>query len=368
MKKFSVLGLGALAVLCACNSKPSTEYAINGTTDLADGEMIYFMYQVDKDSTFTDSVAVANGAFAFTGNIETPKYGYVSHGPIKYINEKVRPFMVEPGTTTVALTGDDYSNAEITGSPLTAQADSLNAVQMAVYEQMKPLQEQYMEVKDDSVKVAALMQTYDSLTNIVKESKINFIKTHPASYYTPVVMASSKTDLSLDELKEIYNSWTPEIQAADPTIGTYITTLEALQPGSKAPEISGKDQNGNEVTLSGLKGKVVLVDFWATWCGPCRASLPHVKELYEQYNDKGLEVLAVSLDRSAEPWKEFIANSGMGMEKYANVYDETHANADSYAIQYIPSKFIIDAEGNMVGRFDDEAELNAKLAELLGNK
>ncbi|MCM1077099.1 MAG: AhpC/TSA family protein [Bacteroides sp.] len=365
MKKISVLGLGALAVLCACSSKPSSEYKINGTTDLADGEMIYLMYQVAKDSTFTDSVAVANGTFAFSGNVATPKFGYVSHGPIKYINEKVRPMMIEPGEITVALTGDDYSNAEVTGSPLTAQADSLSAVQMAVYEQMKPLQEQYMAVKDDSVKVAALMQSYDSLNNLVKESRINFVKTHPASYYSPVVMSSAKTDLSLDELKEIYNSWTPEVQASDPELGQYIVTLELIQPGAAAPEISGKDQNGNDVTLSGLKGKVVLLDFWATWCGPCRASLPHVKELYEQYNGKGLEVLAVSLDRDQEKWKDYIANSGMGMEKYANVYDEGGVNADKYAIQYIPSKFIIDAEGNIVGRFDDEAELNAKLAELL---
>ena len=112
------------------------------------------------------------------------------------------------------------------------------------------------------------------------------------------------------------------------------------------------------------EGKLMMVDFWATWCGPCRASLPHVQEVYEKYNGKGLEVLAVSLDRSEEPWKEYIANSGMGMEKYVNIYDQPVNNADNYAIQYIPSKFIIDAEGNMVGRFDGEEELDAKLAEI----
>ena len=122
------------------------------------------------------------------------------------------------------------------------------------------------------------------------------------------------------------------------------------------------------MSLSGLKGKVVLLDFWATWCGPCRASLPHIKEVFEKYHDKGLEVLAVSRDRSEEPWKEYIANSGMGMENYVNIYDAPVNNAANYAIQYIPSKFIIDAEGNMVGRFDNPDELDAKLAEIFAGK
>jgi len=364
MNKLSILGIGVLAVMCACNSKPTTEYAINGSTDLADGETIYFSYQVSDDSTYQDSCVVAKGAFAFKGNIATPKIGYISHGKIQYINEKVRPLMVEPGTITVALTGDNYSTAEITGSPLTQQMDSLNAIQKGIYDQLMPLREQFAAAKDDSIATAELEQKYTALMDQLKDAQVNFVKTNTTSFYAPVVMARLKSNMSLDEIKEIYNAWAPEVKAADEATAKYISALENIQPGVKAPDITGKDQNGKEVSLSGLKGKVVLVDFWATWCGPCRASLPHVKEVYEKYNSKGLEVLAVSLDRSEEPWKEYIANSGMGMEKYVNIYDAPVKNADNYAIQYIPSKFIIDAEGNMVGRFDGEQELDAKLAEI----
>jgi len=366
MKKTLIFGLGILAAMCACNPKPSTGYSIDGKTDLADGEMIYLTYQESADSTNVDSCAVAGGAFSFAGDIDCPKLAYISHGRIQYVNEKVRPFMLEPGKISVSLTGDDYSKAEVTGSAVTAQMDSLNTILKAVYDQMTPMREQYEEIKDDSVKMAAFEQKYDSLVKLVKNAEIEFIRTHPASYYSPVVMQGIKTDLSLDEIKEIYNGWNPEIQAADKETEKYISALEAIRPGVVAPEVSGKDQNGKEVSLSGLKGKVVLLDFWATWCGPCRASLPHVKALYEKYNGKGLEVLAVSLDRDEEAWKKYIAESGMGMEKYVNIYDEPVNNADKYAISYIPSKFIIDSEGKMVGRFDDEKELDAKLAEMLG--
>ena len=368
MKKLSFFGLGALAIMSACNSKPSTEYSINGTTDIADGEMIQLSFRVSDDSTFRDSCAVTNGTFTFAGTVETPKMAYISRGPIKYIDESVRPLMIEPGNITVALTGDNFSTAEVTGSAHTQQMDSLNGQIKVLYDQMKDLNKQYAAVQNDTAAVADLQKKYMALSDQVKEMNVNFVKTHPASYYSPVVMRNIKSDMTLDEIKEIYNSWTPEIQAADAATAKYIAALENIQPGAKAPEITGKDQNGNEVSLSGLKGKVVLLDFWATWCGPCRASLPHIKEVFEKYHDKGLEVLAVSRDRSEEPWKEYIANSGMGMENYVNIYDAPVNNAANYAIQYIPSKFIIDAEGNMVGRFDNPDELDAKLAEILAGK
>lgn len=366
MNKSSILGLGTLAIMCACNSKPSTEYTINGTTDLADGEMVRMMYAVSSDSTVVDSCVVANGAFTFNGNIEIPKQGYIYIGEMPYGTETVRQLMIEPGTTTVALTGKDYAKAEVTGSPLTAQMDSLENTIGAIYEQMMPLREQFKAAEGDSVATAELEKKYEGLISQMKTAQKDFVKTHPASFCTPIVFRMIQSDMTLDELKEAYNSWTPEVQAASPETAQYITALENIQPGKKAPEVIGMDQDGNQIMLADYKGHVVLLDFWATWCGPCRASLPHVKELYDKYADKGLVVMAVSLDHSEEPWKDYIANSGMGMEKYANIYDQPVNNADNYAIQYIPSKFIIDAEGNMVGRFDDEKELDAKLAQMLG--
>lgn len=368
MKKIFLPILGIFGMMWACNSTPSNTYTVNGTTDLADGEMLKLICYVSDDSTFVDSCIVADGKFSFTGNVDKPMKGMLLHGESRYDNKQIRQIMVEPAVYTVELTGEDFSKSSVSGSPLTVQMDSLNNAISLIYVEMDTLRSQIMAAGEDTVKTKPLIEQYQGLYKKVNDTQVDFVKSHPASVISAVYMKGLKSNFSLDELKEIYNSWTPEVQGYDPSIGEYITAVESIQPGKPAPEISGKDQNDKDVTLSGLKGKVVLLDFWATWCGPCRASLPHVKEVYEKYNGKGLEVLAVSLDREKDPWVKYIAESGMGMDKYNNVFDEGGKNADKYAIQYIPSKFLIDAEGNLLGRFDEETELDAKLAEIFAEK
>ncbi|MDE6377423.1 MAG: AhpC/TSA family protein [Duncaniella sp.] len=365
MKKLMFAGLAIAAALTACNSGNNI-VTLNGTTDLADGEVLILSYRLDADSTVTDTIAVAGGQFSHTINLDHPRQAVIFNGAPSRGNYRMRNFYLQPGTTTFVLEGDNYTGAEVKGSSLTYEMDSINTVNASIYDQMQALYARASEVQDDSVATAALMAEYKGFNEQLQNVKTDFIKTHPSSYVSADLLPALQGSLELDQLKELYNGLSPEVQAAAEPTGKYIAALESLTPGSPAPAIAGKDQNGNEVSLESLKGKVVLLDFWATWCGPCRASLPHVKELWEKYNGKGMQVLAVSLDRDADAWKEFIANSGMGMENYANIIDEGGANADAYAIQFIPSKFIIDREGNFLGRFDNEEELNAKLAELLG--
>lgn len=368
MKKLLFVAMGA-AALVACNSKhASNAYSINGTTDLPDGEMVYITYQASDDSTYVDSVAVNGGKFAFNGSVETPRMAYISKNLSRRDNQAYRPIIIENSDITVELNGDDCSDVTVAGSPATAQMDSLKNALKVYTDEMTSMRAQYDSIGDNQEKMNAFLAKYDELSDKVDQEGLNFVKTHPNSYYTPILMRQLSYGMTLDEMKEIYNTWTPEVKAADNYIGNRIAALETVQPGNPAPEIAGKDQNDQDVSLSGLKGNVVLLDFWATWCGPCRRSLPHVKEVYEKYHDKGLEVLCVSLDREEEPWKEYIANSGMGMEKYHHVYERgcfwNSKDAKTYAVNSIPAKFLIDRDGKIIGRFDSNEDLDAKLAEL----
>lgn len=367
MKKLMLIAAG-MATLVACTNKPTNEFAINGTTDLADGETIYLVSHISKDSVYTDSAVVAEGKFAFLGDVETPVQAVIYTGKTYVNNPQMRSIVLEPAVYEMSITGDSYRQAPVSGSFLTAQMDTLDNIKWATYAEMDTLRKQMRAAGDDDEKIRALGEQYDKAYRRLSDSKIEFLKTHPSSPVSPMVMASTIYYLDLDELKEIYNSWTPEIQALDPNTAERITILESVLPGKPAPEIAGKDQNNEDVSLSGLKGKVVLVDFWATWCGPCRASFPHVKEIYDKYHDKGLEVLCVSLDREEEPWLKYIADNKDGIAAYHHVYERgcfwDSKDAKKYGVMAIPTKYLIDAEGNIVADVSSDEVLNEKLAEI----
>ncbi|MCM1297378.1 MAG: AhpC/TSA family protein [Muribaculaceae bacterium] len=368
MDKKILLEMGLVALMAACASKPSTEYTIQGTTDLKDGEMLYLSYSVSTDSVFTDSVAVDNGKFLFTGTIDHPYAARIFTGK-QNDGGKSRRFMIEPSIISVSLTGDDYGKAPVNGSELTLQFDSVYNYVAESEDKMMALQEEAQKIQDtDTLKMKELEDKYAAIYDDQEAFQLNFAKTHPTSFVAPIVLRGIIYNRSLSELKEIYGIWSPEVQASAPMIADFIAAMENVQPGKQAIEIAGKDQNEADVKLSDLKGKVVLLDFWATWCRPCRASLPHVKEVYEKYNDKGLEVLCVSLDRDEDAWKDFIAKSGQGMEKYHHVYERgcgwDSKDAANYAVKSIPAKFLIDRDGKIIGKYDSEEELDAKLAEI----
>lgn len=132
--------------------------------------------------------------------------------------------------------------------------------------------------------------------------------------------------------------------------------------GEKAKEISLPNQSGKQVTLSSLKGKVVLIDFWASWCGPCRRTMPDLKKLYEKYKDKGFEIYGVSLDADAAAWKRAIKTDGI---TWTQVNDAPGKVAGDWNINYIPQTYLIDKTGKIVAAEPSHEELEALLQKLL---
>ena len=140
---------------------------------------------------------------------------------------------------------------------------------------------------------------------------------------------------------------------------------KTLVPGAMLPNFEGKTLDGRPIAVLGFRGKYLLVDFWATWCGPCVAELPNVLAAYEKYNAKGFEVLAVSLDRDEAELRKFVDEKKI---PWAQVYEGAEAIAEKFAIESIPTTFLIDREGKIVARDLRGAALTKKLDELLGAK
>jgi thiol-disulfide isomerase/thioredoxin len=192
------------------------------------------------------------------------------------------------------------------------------------------------------------------------------------------------SQMPLDSVRLFYDRMGAMLQQtlAGKDIAEEIRKLAAGSPGSPAADFTTKELDGGTFSLSALRGKYVLIDFWASWCVPCRKSMPHVRELYERYKDKGLEVLAVSDDdRDSIVWKKAIVKDGTGIwhnvlrgldwDKIRNHQPNDKDISEKFGIHSLPTKILIDPQGMIVARYDqgtdeEAAAMDKKLADLLG--
>ena len=260
--------------------------------------------------------------------------------------------------------------------------DQKNAFLAGMGDVMQKLEEYnklyYQTSNRDSVQ--ALMEPY---RKIYLERMMDYMKKYPSTALAANFLRMDTGRMSLEQLKEAYNKLdeTAKQTSAGKEIAAEIAVLDRVAPGNPAPEIAKNDLvTGKPFALSSLKGKVVLLDFWASWCVPCRKSNPHVKALYEKYRKKGFDVVYVA-DNDSRPEDALKAIDQDGIRKYHHVlrglktlkdangkmtgYDKSEDVSEQYAIHFLPTKYLIDREGKIIGKVTDE-ELDAKLKEIFG--
>ena len=260
--------------------------------------------------------------------------------------------------------------------------DQQNAFLAGMGDVMEKLEEfnklYYQTNNRDSV--SAPMEPY---RKIYIERVEAYKKKYPTTALAAQFMRMDSGRMSLEQLKEAYNKLdaTAKETSAAKEIAAEIATLDRVSPGNPAPEIAKNDLvTGKPFALSSLKGKVVLLDFWASWCVPCRKSNPHVKALYEKYRKKGFDVVYVA-DNDSRPEDALKAIEKDGIKKYHHVlrglkelkdangkmtgYDKSEDIGEKYAVHFLPTKYLIDREGKIIGKVTDE-ELDAKLKEIFG--
>ena len=260
--------------------------------------------------------------------------------------------------------------------------DQQNAFLAGMGDVMQKLEEYnklyYQTSNRDSVQ--ALMEPY---RKIYIERMDEYKKKYPSTALAAQFLRMDTGRMSLEQLKEAYNKLdeTARQTSAGKEIAAEIAVLDRVAPGNPAPEIAKNDLvTGKPFALSSLKGKVVLLDFWASWCVPCRKSNPHVKALYEKYRKKGFDVVYVA-DNDSRPSDALKAIEEDGIKKYHHVlrglkekrgpngermgFDKSEDVSEQYAIHFLPTKYLIDREGKIIGKVTDE-ELDAKLKEIFG--
>lgn len=204
-----------------------------------------------------------------------------------------------------------------------------------------------------------------------------FIKDNPNSHLSMYFLTSKINSVNIDVLKADFDRLGNEYKSGyyGRMVADKIKSVEATNVGKTAIPFTKKDINNNIVSLETLKGKYVLLDFWGSWCGPCRASHPHLKSLYSKYKDKGFEILGVAyeqgktLEANKEKWKRAVADDGITWLQVLNNEDvEKMDVVKAYGVSAFPTKVLLDRDGKVLARYVGEsAELDKMLEKIFGS-
>ncbi len=395
MKKIFFSLTTGLLLLSGYASAQDKPFTIDGNIKGKSGAYIYLSY---KGNGY-DSSLIQNGSFSFKGKLNGPVQAMVMMDRNARFFDKYAQLYLTPGTMQLSLDYNNFSDgAVLKGSPVQVEADKLNKLRAPVMAQIKPLSEAYnkknliyieaMKAKKDEATLATLKdeanQAKDAMDPYYEQmGKIEegFMDKHPASFVTASLLRYRISAMPLKEGEERYSKLAAEIKKSSlgEEIKKELDGLRMGSPGAKAYVFASQELRGTPLSLSDYKGKYVLLDFWASWCVPCRRGNPHLLSLYSQYKYKGFEIIGISDDdNNHDAWKKAVEKDGIGVWKHVlrglkwdgkGNFDRSNDISDNFGIHSLPTKILIDPNGVIIGRYggggDTDEAMDKMLAEVL---
>ena len=362
MKKLVyLLAAGSMAFM-ACQNSPS--YKVTGTVeDITDGDTIYLQEYAGGDLVKLDSAIVKGGTFVFTGKQDTAVNRYITYmkGDKRFFTD----LFLENGNINVAL----GKESKISGTP---NNDAYQKFKNDFMDLSKEMNEMYQKAQSDTSlteeQVAEVMAEIEKKESIGMEMVYQTIEaniTNPVGVY---LLPSYAGAFDLERQKALVEKIPAGL--TDERINklkAHIETSEKTAVGQKYIDFSMQTPEGETVSLSSFisKNKYTLIDFWASWCGPCRKEMPNVVAAYNEFKAKGFGIVGVSLDENAEQWKEAIKALNITWPQMSDLKGWSNEGAKLYGVNSIPATVLVDQDGTIIARNLRGEDIKAKLSELL---
>ena len=370
MKKLLIL---SFLILSSCSNK--TEFNLAASSDIDNDEMVYLVQYKENIPVLKDSTSVIEGKFIFSDSIVVPEMHYIF---FKNIKGNI-PVVLEPGNINITVYKDSLRSTKISGTKSNDDFKDYIDESSSLINELNNIQNEinYNLALNDSLVVDDLEEQFVNMRKKLTDYEFNFMKSKNDSYISALILQRMVFERSIDYDKadSIMKTFDESLKLTSPFVAVEkiienfrLSNTEAPRIGSFAPKFSGPGLNGEVISLNGIKSKYILIDFWASWCAPCRVENPGLAELQNKYSDEDFTILGISLDMNLESWKKAIDTDGI--QNWIHISNLKYFNdpiAKLYDIskEGIPSSFLIDPERKIIARNikgeDLEFVLNAEL-------
>ncbi|UKJ08574.1 TlpA disulfide reductase family protein [Solitalea lacus] len=322
----------------------------------------YKLSKGEKNDTLGSTI-VHDGKFQLKGSVSGPTYSNL------LINGNL-PYQLFIENTKMEIVGDSLKSANVAGSTSETEYVAFKKTIAPINEEMLAMSKSWPKKPTKDEREQLLKRTEEIVAK-QKELARLFATQHPNSFVSPVVLITTAQYYldPVDAYLLVYNKLSDAVKSSDPgkLVKFRLDDATKVRVGDIVPAISSKTPDGKDLSLAEVlkEGKLTLIDFWASWCGPCRAYGAEVKKLYTQYNAKGFNVLGVSVDQSLEQWKKAIAED---KTDWHHVTDANSKIKNVYGVHAVPATFLVDAKGKVIAKSPKIEELAQILAKELNEK
>ena len=315
-----------------------------------------------------DSAIITDGGFEFRGLADTPQLFKLIITKKGHKDFSLM-FFAENRQMNISGNIDDADNVVITGSTTQDEYENFCTQFKSFGAEEARLEElnDSLEAKGDRKGADSIKKVMESFRKKERAFIKDYAKQHPSSYISAQqVLYYFIDDPAVPELESIYNEFTPTVQDSyyGRKIKDVLEEAKNTAVGKIAPDFAQNDTKGNPVTLSSFRGRYLLIEFWASWCAPCRKENPNIVEAYSKFHSKGFDILGVSMDKTKDKWEEAIKKDNLSWCQVSDLQEWNNKARTLYGVEYIPMNFLIDKEGKIIARALLGDDLMKKLNEL----